>query len=153
MEEGRDLPPRTVVVTFDDGYLDHLAVAAPILRKYGIPATFFLPTGYVERAENQWVDRLFSAFHRRTRHSLDAEGRTFDLRNPRERRSAHRRLEVLLLESTWPERNDCLGRIEGQLRPEGTAPRMTLNWTEVRTLRDFSPGFEIGSRISTRPSG
>ena len=57
LEEGRDLPPRSVVVTLDDGYRDHLTVAAPILAKHRIPATFFLPTGYVERAENQCLDR------------------------------------------------------------------------------------------------
>jgi peptidoglycan/xylan/chitin deacetylase (PgdA/CDA1 family) len=144
LENGTDLPPRTVVVTFDDGYLDHLTVAAPILKKYGIPATFFLPTGYVERAENQWVDRLFSAIRRRTRHELEMDGEKFDLRLPDQEQSAHRRLEAFLLESTYAERNDCLERIEAQLRPEGTAPRMTMNWDEARKLRDLSPDFELG---------
>jgi len=67
LEAGRDLPPGSVVVTLDDGYLDHLTVAAPILAKHRIPATFFLPTGQVTRAEPQWVDRLFTAFRARTR--------------------------------------------------------------------------------------
>jgi peptidoglycan/xylan/chitin deacetylase (PgdA/CDA1 family) len=37
----------TLSITFDDGYLDNLQVAAPILRKYRLPATFFVTTGFL----------------------------------------------------------------------------------------------------------
>ena len=41
------IPARTVAITFDDGYLDNFAVAAPILKHRKIPATFFVSSGYV----------------------------------------------------------------------------------------------------------
>jgi peptidoglycan/xylan/chitin deacetylase (PgdA/CDA1 family) len=34
-------------ITFDDGYLDNFQVAAPILQKYRLPATFFVTTGFL----------------------------------------------------------------------------------------------------------
>lgn len=40
---------RSVVLTFDDGYMDFYTLAFPILEKYGFAATVFLSTGYVDK--------------------------------------------------------------------------------------------------------
>ncbi len=45
---GRRIPPRTFVVTFDDGYENMFRNAFPMLRQYGIPATVFVATGYLD---------------------------------------------------------------------------------------------------------
>jgi peptidoglycan/xylan/chitin deacetylase (PgdA/CDA1 family) len=52
------LPNRSVVVTFDDGYADNLHNAKPLLERYGIPATFFLTTGFVGHEREFWSDEL-----------------------------------------------------------------------------------------------
>ena len=41
------LPARAACITFDDGYADNAEIALPILKKHGIPATFFIATGYL----------------------------------------------------------------------------------------------------------
>ena len=43
VEDGADLPEMPILLTFDDGYKDHSANVLPILRKYGIQGTFFIP--------------------------------------------------------------------------------------------------------------
>ncbi len=45
--EGKALPPRPVMVTFDDGYRDNLHHALPVLRRLAMTATIFIPTDHV----------------------------------------------------------------------------------------------------------
>jgi peptidoglycan/xylan/chitin deacetylase (PgdA/CDA1 family) len=52
---GRRIPPKTVAITFDDGYKDNFTYAFPILKKYGLPATIFVIYGEVSRPQ---ADRL-----------------------------------------------------------------------------------------------
>jgi peptidoglycan/xylan/chitin deacetylase (PgdA/CDA1 family) len=41
------VPPNSIVLTFDDGYLDTFAIAGPILRHFGFTATVFVVAGLV----------------------------------------------------------------------------------------------------------
>ena len=56
--EERALPPRTVVITFDDGFLNNYTTAYPILEKYGLPATIFLSAGFIGTDRIIWSERL-----------------------------------------------------------------------------------------------
>jgi len=54
---------RMVAITFDDGYLNNVECAAPVLADLKLPATFFLTTGFIGTARWAWVDRLEAALH------------------------------------------------------------------------------------------
>ena len=54
----RPLPPRAVMVTFDDGYADNHAHALPVLRALGLPAVCFLITAAIGTDAVPWWDEL-----------------------------------------------------------------------------------------------
>ena len=58
IRERKKIPPRTVVITFDDGYKDNYIYAFPILKKYNLPATIFIITDEVGRAHRLSWDEI-----------------------------------------------------------------------------------------------
>ena len=49
----------TLSITFDDGYADNFLVAAPILKRLKLPATFFVTTAFIDSSISPpWDDRL-----------------------------------------------------------------------------------------------
>lgn len=48
LSTGRPLPPRPIVLTFDDGYLDNWVNAFPILQKFAFRATIFVVPEFVD---------------------------------------------------------------------------------------------------------
>lgn len=56
------VPRNALAITFDDGYRDNLTHAAPVLARYGLPASIFLATGFIGSADVPWFDRVAFAF-------------------------------------------------------------------------------------------
>jgi peptidoglycan/xylan/chitin deacetylase (PgdA/CDA1 family) len=51
LEGKRVLPKRCYLLTFDDGFREMHDVVAPILKAKGVPATFFLTTGFIDNVD------------------------------------------------------------------------------------------------------
>jgi peptidoglycan/xylan/chitin deacetylase (PgdA/CDA1 family) len=51
----KDVPAKSVVITFDDGYKDNYVEAYPILKKYNFTAVSFIITGYVTSKLHPYV--------------------------------------------------------------------------------------------------
>lgn len=49
---------RLLLITFDDGYNDNYTTALPILREFGLQATFFVTTGLIESGKVSWWDEI-----------------------------------------------------------------------------------------------
>lgn len=61
MQHQRDtgkLPSHAVVITVDDGYRDFYEYAFPILKKYKVPATLFVTTGFIAQDLWLWPDMI-----------------------------------------------------------------------------------------------
>jgi len=57
-QENRSLPPNSYAITFDDGFKNNLQFAAPILRKYETPATFYVTSGFIQNNDCSWTDLI-----------------------------------------------------------------------------------------------
>jgi len=66
----RSLPPRTVVVTFDDGYQSTYTHAWPICQELDIPVMVYVVTDFIEHGTALWTSRLEMALRATRRHDL-----------------------------------------------------------------------------------
>lgn len=57
-EDWNLLDSNAVAITFDDGYLDNLEYALPVLEELEVPATIFVSTGTIEQDKELWWDEL-----------------------------------------------------------------------------------------------
>jgi peptidoglycan/xylan/chitin deacetylase (PgdA/CDA1 family) len=48
LQNGTPLPEKPIVLTFDDGYIDHYQYVFPVLKEYGYTGTFFVNTGFTD---------------------------------------------------------------------------------------------------------
>lgn len=154
LRAGRRLPPRPVALTFDDGYRDQLDLAAPILRGFGMTATFFLVTGFLAQRSRIWWEEVGWAFGAATATTLTwppSGGTGYDLTRPADREAARTAVTESLKDIPAAARLAAAGELADRLAPRGTrpGPELFCDWEGARALRDAGHG--IGSHTATHP--
>ena len=148
------LPRRPVVVTFDDGYADNAELAAPVLNRLGIPATFYVTVDPVDSSQPPWFCRLRHAFAATKKETwLDsAGGRSHNLENAPQRKAAFLVASERCARKTAAAQNEALQIVEKELEiePFAPGPRFMMSWEQVRSLR--KAGHIIGSHTLSHPN-
>lgn len=158
LREHGEAPPRAAVITVDDGYRDFYDFAWPILRKHGVPASFYVTTGFVDGEVWLWPDQL--------RHILEhappgVRGVEFgghilpvDLGNAVGRATAWKALveQSFTLTDVWMRQAivDLARSIGCSLPQEPPIAYAPATWPQLRELS--AGGIEIGGHSSTHPS-
>lgn len=143
-----------VAVTFDDGYRDLYEHALPVLKRFSIPATVFLPVACIESAQVPWYDKIFLALKvfkgEELAVSLD-QRRTFQLDSYKARIQAAAQINGFLRTVPNATRQDFCERFEKgiPLPAEELRGRM-LSWEQVRTMS--REGVSFGSHTMTHPA-
>jgi peptidoglycan/xylan/chitin deacetylase (PgdA/CDA1 family) len=57
LKHGRRLPPKSALLTFDDGFREMSDTVAPILRAKGVAATFFVSTAFIDNHEMCYLNK------------------------------------------------------------------------------------------------
>jgi peptidoglycan/xylan/chitin deacetylase (PgdA/CDA1 family) len=145
LQEGRRLPARAVALTFDDGYRDNLALAAPVLRRLGLPATFFLVPGFLDRQVDPWWERVAFAFAKATATRREFEGIALNLDSPWSRTASLKEVEPALKARDDAARERAVAELVEVLAPAGRfrCEHLFMDWDEARSL--IRPGLSIGS--------
>ena len=58
IENKIDFKDYSYSITFDDGFYNNYKIAAPILKKRKLHATFYLTTSFIEKNETSWIDKI-----------------------------------------------------------------------------------------------
>ncbi len=79
---GAALPPKPVILTFDDGYIDAYLHAYPLLQKYGMTGTFFIVSDFINNGNLAYLSWPMVQEMARHGMSIEPHSRTHpDLRN------------------------------------------------------------------------
>ncbi|MBE0581681.1 polysaccharide deacetylase family protein [Devosia sp.] len=149
---------RMVAITFDDGYVDVLDTAKPLLEQHDCPATMFLPPDFVGSAAGFWWDTLARLFLAApdlpTLLELDAAGQRRSWHLPRtSRRIVHDEVWALLKSMNPEQRRRALARLIDWAGLPGEAPARD-RCMSLPQLQAFSrPGhLDIGAHTMSHPS-
>lgn len=145
-----DLPANAICVTFDDGYLNNLEVAQPILQRFDIPATVYIATAF-SNGSNMWNDRITDLIgdHRYSSFDLRAANMDFEEVSDWESR---RTLAAKLISSVkfqdFRERCRIVDAIYGD--NDGVeAPRKMMTFDDIAVLA--KKGVDIGAHTVDHP--
>lgn len=144
------MPPRAVCITFDDGYRSSYELALPVLQKYGLTATVFVTSGYVDSQRNMWNDRIVEAVRALPETTLDlrsAGSGMFPLRSVADRCTAVRDLTQQAKYLPPTERMALIEQLEAVSGSQ--AQPLMLSTDMVRGLH--RAGIEIGAHTVSHP--
>ena len=141
------LPANAVCVTFDDGYLNNLTVAQPILAKYRIPATVYVATAF-RQGDNMWNDRIQDLCADQSRHQLNTAEGPVALGDWPSRIAAAQQLLKQLKYLPVAERLQAVDAVY-QLNHATDYPARMMNETQLQQLAAL--GLTIGAHTHNHP--
>lgn len=71
LQDGKQTPPKTVVITIDDGYRDAYEIAFPLLKKYDMPAVIYAVTDFLDGKCWLWTDLMRYILRRTEKNKIE----------------------------------------------------------------------------------
>lgn len=147
----KELPPRSVAVTFDDGYADNLEVAGPILAQFSVPATVYVTVDCVENSKLPWPARLRRAFLTSKKSPwLQPGGQSLPLSNVEMKTAAFSNACELAARLAGAPQETFVASVERDLEVGSCAGDLMMTWDQVRAWA--RQGNIIGSHTCTHPN-
>jgi peptidoglycan/xylan/chitin deacetylase (PgdA/CDA1 family) len=151
LTSGMEMPPRAVLITFDDGYRDFAEQAWPIMRELDLSATVFVATAYPGAPSRIfWWDRLYQGlkYTSQTKIVADGVGR-LPLNTEVERAAALERLKTHIRAQEHHQAMAFVQRVMTTLDVTAQRGDALLNWDEIRHLA--AEGVTFAPHTRTHP--
>jgi len=139
--DGLPVPDKAVIITFDDGYRSTCTCAFPILQRYGVPATVFLPTDFIDRKHYLWTNRIEYALINTIVPSLTVRIKNHEeelpCRDLPSKQAAVRKVKSVLKQLPYSEIEQVVGALEDatgcSLLHTASVPSMfePLTWEQI----------------------
>jgi peptidoglycan/xylan/chitin deacetylase (PgdA/CDA1 family) len=144
------LPPRPILITFDDGYSDFADYAWPILKSYHLPVTLFVPTSFPNHPERCfWWDWLYTAIRTTPiQSSLKTPLGTLSISTSEQREAAFSQLREYVKILPHAEGMEWINKFCYDLGIEKPENHV-LSWETLRTLA--FEGVCIGAHTQNHP--
>lgn len=148
----------TIVITFDDGYANVIDNALPTLKKYSIPATFFITTENIDEQGENWTDAVIRVALQPCRYnnelSLDLDGKQYTWRTDvlEKRVEMYRSVRGMLGAMNHDKRREVLNHLNewAGIPNEARESRRIMNREEILELSK-TDGMDIGAHTVTHP--
>jgi len=146
LADGESLPPNTFAVTFDDGFLDTWAVAKPILETYGVPATVYVTTGYIDEEVVPYEFQLANLIASRDGVHFHWDGCEYhwDFKNKQDRERCYAEIKRIGKPYCYALRKELMARVLGENELPKSQGSLFMNWQQVAELSQ-SPLITIGA--------
>lgn len=149
--DGRGLPPRAVLVTFDDAYASVAESAAPLCRKFGVPAVFFVNAAFLDNQRLSPDNLVSYVANVLGMESINAAARAVRGTETPEMHSSSEVITCFFPAMSLPEREafrDALVRM-GEINERRLAQEAGLYLTRKQLCDLASFDFEIGNQTYT----
>lgn len=144
------LPERALAITFDDGYADNFEVALPILRERGLPATFFVASGFLDGGR-MWNDTVIEGIRRIRGPTLDLSVLGLGVHAIESNEERRQSINIILgkLKYLDSDRRRERAGVIASLAGDGLPDDLMMTSDQVRRLA--AAGMTIGGHTATHP--
>jgi peptidoglycan/xylan/chitin deacetylase (PgdA/CDA1 family) len=154
--EFKDNEKKIACISFDDGFKDNIEIAAPILQKYNIKASFYITTDSIDKGIPTWTHILPFLFETTNKTKLRLQSDTLpeslkeqSFGSASDRILFGKALYNAIFHIPFEETRKIMEQVGDQFDDTQLPENLMMNWNDILHL--INQGHRIGSHTSSHP--